>query len=399
MYAKNTVDFNGGELSALTSGETAVKAKLGIGNAVTEADTLRAEGLTDYVIVEVPKSKKEDLEAKIEDAKRILSDNDDKSEEKKSALSNAISDAENVLNDPSSTDDSYTAAVTRLQEAIANFNRNGGTHSPAGIGGTSGGILRKYNVTVVDTANGRVEVSQDKVVKGNSLTISANPDDGYTVADMQINGKSVGRNEVYTIPSVDKDIEVKVIFAEKSDLPFDDVIESDWYYPYVKTAYNDGLMRGISDTRFEPESALTRAMFVTILHRFDGSKTEGNNVFADVAEDAYYKDAVAWANANGIVLGISDNEFAPDENITREQIAAILYRYAKYMQYDTSADGTNIDAYSDCGMISDYAVDAMKYAVGTGIVNGKSETLLAPLDNATRAEAATIFVRFAEVIK
>ena len=232
------------------------------------------------------------------------------------------------------------------------------------------------------------------------MTVTAVPEDGYTVADMLINGVSVGRKEIYTIPSVTQDTEVKVIFAEKSDLPFIDVIESDWFYPYVKNAYENKFMLGTSDTEFEPQTALTRAMFVTILHRIDGEKNEGENVFADVPEDAYYRNAVAWASANGIVMGMSDTEFAPDVNITREQMAAILYRYAKYKNLDTSAgDNTNILSYDDFGDISEYAVTAMQYTAGTGLITGKSDSTLNPLDNTTRAEAAAVFVRFADIMK
>lgn len=217
---------------------------------------------------------------------------------------------------------------------------------------------------------------------------------------MLINGVSVGRNEIYTIPSVKSDTEVKVIFAEKSDLPFTDVIESDWFYPYVKSAFENKFMLGTSDTKFEPETTLTRAMFVTILHRIDGGKAEGENKFTDVADGAYYENAVAWAVKNGIVMGVSDTEFAPDENITREQMAAILFRYAKYKELDTSAgENTNILSYTDFDDISEYAVTAMQYTAGTGLIAGKSQSTLNPLDLATRAEAATVFTRFADMIK
>lgn len=258
-------------------------------------------------------------------------------------------------------------------------------------------MTQKYTVTVLDTEHGKAEVSQKEVLSGNSVTITATPDDGYVVSDMLINGKLVGNNAVYTISSVKENIEVKVIFAQKADMPFTDVSPSDWFYPYVKSAYENKFMLGTSDTKFEPETAVTRAMFVTVLHRIDGEKAESENIFTDVSKDAYYNNAVAWASANGIVKGISETEFAPDASITREQIAAIIYRYAKYKGYDVSAgEDTNILSYTDAESISEYAVEAIQYAVGTGLIKGKTDTTLNPADNATRAEIATILQRFLE---
>lgn len=114
-----------------------------------------------------------------------------------------------------------------------------------------------------------------------------------TIRIILINGKSVGNNAVYTISSVKENIEVKVIFAKKADMPFTDVSPSDWFYPYVKSAYENKFMLGTSDTKFEPETAVTRAMFVTVLHRIDGEKAESENIFTDVSKDAYYNNAVA----------------------------------------------------------------------------------------------------------
>ena len=140
---------------------------------------------------------------------------------------------------------------------------------------------------------------------------------------------------------------------------------------------------------------ITRGMFVTLLYRIDGEKAEGENVFLDVAEDEYYKNAVAWASANGIVKGVTETKFDPDKSITREQIAALLYRYAQYKGYDVSVgENTNILSYTDAQSVSEYAIPAVQYAVGAELMQGKSETTLNPKDDATRAEAATIIDRF-----
>ncbi len=394
LYAKNTVSFGNGNISALLKGETAIKAKLGTVETEAEDSTKRSEGLSDYVIVNITGNSKTDLLNKIAEAQSTLANNPNASESKKNALQTAIDEAAKIANNPSATEKDCTDGVTALAEAISAFLK---ADSGESGGSTS---LKKYKITAEKTENGRIELSQTSVNRGNSVTVTAIPDEGYTVADMLINGVSVGRNEVYTIKAVNSDITVKVIFAEKSDLPFDDVIKSDWFYEYVKNAYDSKLMNGTSETKFEPETLLTRAMFVTILHRIDGEKDEGSCEFRDVADDMYYSKAVAWANKNGIVKGISETEFDPDSNITREQIAAILYRYAKYRNIDTSVgENTNILSYEDFASISEYAVPALQYAVGSGLMTGRTETTINPLENASRAEAAAVFARFAEFIK
>lgn len=396
MYAKNLLDMDKGSIKALSPGETAVKAKLATSSITNEGKTY-TNGLTDYVVVEIEYSSKSDLRDKISEAEEVLSTTKGVSGTKKKQLQSAIDDAKDVLNDDSSEEKDYTKAVTELSNAIESFKQPESSDGKRKTGG--GGSYITYSVNVEPTEHGKVEVSQDKVYRGNSLTITATPDDGYVAASMFINGKYVGRKQSYTINSVADNITVKVVFAEKTDLPFIDVLGSDWYYEYVKDAYDFGYMNGTSETEFEPESVLTRAMFVTVLHRIEGEPQEGENVFEDVPENEYYKNAVAWANANGIVLGTEVNTFSPDENITREQMAAIFYRYAKYKEMDlTATESTNILSYTDYDLISEYAISAMQYTVGVGLIKGKTESTLNPLDNATRAEAATVFVRFADML-
>ncbi len=180
--------------------------------------------------------------------------------------------------------------------------------------------------------------------------------------------------------------------------PFEDVNTSDWYYPDVEYAVVNGLMNGASETAFAPNDKLTRAMLVTILYRNEGEPaTNGKLSFADVEMGAYYANAVSWAKQNGIVNGVTENEFAPNDNVTREQIAAVMYRYAKYKGYDVSVgENTNILSYDDYADISEYAIASMQYAVGSGLIKGKSESTLNPKDNATRAETAAILRRFIE---
>lgn len=167
-----------------------------------------------------------------------------------------------------------------------------------------------------------------------------------------------------------------------------------WAKDYVDYVCEKGLMNGTDDNNFSPSGTLTRGMLVTVLYRIDGSpEISGDNPFKDVADTAYYAKAVAWAYKNGIVNGTSESEFSPDANITREQIASIIYRYAKLRSYDLSASA-DLSVYKDCKDVSSYATEAMKYAAGAGIIGGKTPDTINPKDSATRAEAAAIIQRF-----
>lgn len=178
---------------------------------------------------------------------------------------------------------------------------------------------------------------------------------------------------------------------------FPDVKEEDWYFTAVKYVYENSLFQG-TGTGFEPDTSMSRAMLVTVLYRFaDPETTESENPFADVPEGEWYTDGIKWAAEQGIVSGVSDNTFEPDAGITREQLAVILYRYATYCGYELT--GTDLTGFEDTDMVSDYAVDAIRYAVAKGIISGKTETTLAPKDGTTRAEVATMLMRFSTMAR
>lgn len=202
----------------------------------------------------------------------------------------------------------------------------------------------------------------------------------------------------YTTISADGQTEAKTVKFRGFVNPFNDVDESAWYYGNVKYAVTNGLIRGTSETTFAPSGNLTRAMLVTIIYRAEGEPdVNGSISFADVSVGGYYANAVAWAKQNDIVSGIDENRFAPDENITREQIATIIHRFAKYKGYDVSVgENTNILSYTDAEDVSGFATAAMQYAVGSEIMKGKTESTLNPKDNATRAEFAAVLQRFIE---
>ena len=185
-----------------------------------------------------------------------------------------------------------------------------------------------------------------------------------------------------------------------SELPrqrFDDVPQNIWFASGVQFAAEQGLFTGVSANEFAPYIPMTRAMLVTVLHRLDGADASGTNSFTDVLNGKWYTNAIAWASANGIVEGLSGNRFAPNAPIAREQLAAILFRYAKACGYDVSARA-ELTAYADAAQVSTWADDAMRWAVAAGLISGRSGAQLAPKGEATRAEVAVILMNFVQKV-
>ncbi|WP_326910888.1 S-layer homology domain-containing protein [Sedimentibacter sp. MB31-C6] len=178
---------------------------------------------------------------------------------------------------------------------------------------------------------------------------------------------------------------------------FIDVNETDWFYDAVKFAIENGLMIGTDTYTFEPELLVTRGMLVTILHRLENQPLDLNGNFADVKPGDYYYNAVAWAQQNNIILGIGETKFGPNESITREQLATILFRYYLYKNNGAVDTGADLSEFEDTDLISPYALPAMQWAVKVGLIKGRGEITLAPKGNATRAETAVILQRFLEV--
>lgn len=179
---------------------------------------------------------------------------------------------------------------------------------------------------------------------------------------------------------------------------FTDVDQNAWYHEAVDYAIEHGLMQGVGNNTFDPNGTTTRAQIVTILWRLEGEPAPaGANPFADVKADSWYADAVVWAAEEAIVNGYGDGSFAPNNNVTREQLAAILYRYAQYKGYDVSAgENTNILSFTDADEISSWAVDALQWAVAEGIMQGKGDGILDPAGTAKRCEVAKMMMNFLE---
>ena len=193
-------------------------------------------------------------------------------------------------------------------------------------------------------------------------------------------------------PAVDN---TKPASDSKPKLPFTDVSTSDWFYSDVMFVYENGLFSGTDSRSFSPNASMTRAMLVTVLYRLEGEPVgTGSSSFSDVRSGSYYEKAVAWAAANGIVTGTGSTSFSPDAKVTREQLAAILYRYAQYKKLDTDA-GAKLDSFSDAGNVFGYASEALSWAVSEGLINGASGRLM-PKGDATRAQVAAILHRFVE---
>ena len=179
--------------------------------------------------------------------------------------------------------------------------------------------------------------------------------------------------------------------------PFSDIKEDDWFFEDVRYVFDNGLMSGVDMKKFAPEESLTRAMLVTILYRFEGSPETGTFKFSDVPRGMWYTKGVDWAAYNGIVSGVGDGNFEPDSPITREQIATIFYNYTKFKQMDISAR-KELTQFTDFNKISSWANASLEWAVASGLIGGKGNNTLDPLGNATRAETSAIIKRFAKNI-
>ena len=321
-----------------------------------------------------------------------------------------------VPENTSTSDKTYTVKVsidgkTYLDKPTASLTVEGKSGGNIGGGGGGGIIIPPLNddheVTIEQPDNGKIETSDDKAEAGDEVTITVTPDDGYVVDKIAITDEDGNEIEVtdngdgtFTFSMPDSDISIEAEFVEEGgeeppviDLPFTDVADDAWYAGPVQFVYEQGLMTGVSETDFGPNLTTTRGMIVTMLYRLQGEPEVGESAFTDVNPDAYYADAVTWAAENDIVSGYGSGNFGPNDAITREQLAAILYRYCEAMGYEISAR-SDLSAYSDADSISSWATDVISWAHAMGLINGVSKTELAPQATATRAQVAAILERF-----
>ncbi len=267
-----------------------------------------------------------------------------------------------------------------------------------------------YTVTVPTAENGTITADKATAQEGDTVTLTVRPAEGYVLQSLTATCAAAAPGTVplqekgegiYTFAMPDGDVTVTGTFALEEEeeepwppFPFTDVPETMWYYDSVYYVYAHGLMNGTAATLFSPGNPTTRGMLVTILYRMEGSpQGAGWGPFTDVTPGAYYAQPIAWAAWNGIVNGITSTTFAPDRNVTREQMAAILYRYTAWKEWDVSQQG-NLFQFTDWQKVQTYARTPLAWAVASGLIQGKENQRLDPGGPATRAEVATILQRF-----
>ena len=244
-----------------------------------------------------------------------------------------------------------------------------------------------------------------------TVTVKVKPDEGFALGELIVTDAAGNELELFkrsdteysfTMPgsavSIEASFEEIGEPVEESEPLFADVRETDWHYDAVQYVCENGLMNGVSDEYFDPDATLTRSMMVTLLWRLAGEPVVNYLMpFDDVDQGSWYGEAVRWAASEGIVSGVSDSAYAPGDPITREQLAVILYRFAQYMGYDVSVgEDTNILSYEDFAEISEYAIPAIQWACGSGLMRGVTDSELSPHGTATRAQIATMMMRFIE---
>lgn len=264
--------------------------------------------------------------------------------------------------------------------------------------------LPSYEIQVKTPEHGTLSVDRTTAEPGTRVTVQGTAAEGYRLNSLKVTGeggKTIRVTETgegrYQFTMPDCPVTVSADFASgKPDLPFADVQEGAWYYDSVAWVYEKGLMTGTSDRSFSPNLTTNRAMIVTILYRMEGSpEAPAWSPFGDVLPGKYYTSPVPWAAWNGIVNGKTAASFAPEEAITREQLAAILFRFAQFKGYDVSARG-NLGQFTDQSSLRSYAREAMAWANGEGLITGKGGGRLDPGGPATRAQVAAILQRFCQ---
>ena len=267
--------------------------------------------------------------------------------------------------------------------------------------GSSSGST-SYAVNVNAATNGAVAADKKTASKGTTVTVTASPSKGYVVDAVKVvdkDGKDVavtGKDGKYVFTMPASAVTVTGSFKAETSapvaLPFSDVKSGNWFYDAVKYAYAQGLMTGTSATTFAPNGTMNRAMIVTVLYRLEKSPAvTGASKFTDVPAGQWYSDAVAWAAANKIVNGYDETTFGPMNAVTREQMAAILFRYEQVKGLENVTLEENLNRFPDQNKISAYAIPALQWAVGQKIINGNADGTLDPTGTATRAQVAQIF--------
>lgn len=301
------------------------------------------------------------------------------------------------------SDNSETTYTQVDQGGSSGGSSSGGSSS--GGSSSGGSTTTTRTITIQSSFGGKVTASASQAAQGKVITLTALPNSGYVLKSLTVttaSGTSVpvanqsGGKYTFTMPAAA--VTVKAVFAAQEtdpDFPFADVAKGSWYYEGVRYAYENGLMSGTGEGTFSPDLPTGRGMLVTILYRLAGSPAAGSASFTDVAKGQWYADGVAWASANGVVSGYPDGSFRPNDTITREQMAAILYQYAR-IQGKLDDSRADLSIFSDLDSLSAYAKEPMSWAVAQGLFSGVSADTLAPGGSTTRAQAAVILTAFSK---
>jgi hypothetical protein len=299
-------------------------------------------------------------------------------------------DGVKALADKTDADDALSVKVAKSDAATSNFTVLSDKDVIAAVD-----VSILSDTTKITTGFGTLTISipVGKALAGQTLVVLHLREDGtYERISAKVDADG---NIAFDVTSLSSFAVMK-----EADVPaeynFDDVIANQWYVKAVQYAYDKGMMTGTAEHKFSPDGTTTRAMIVTILWRLEGKPAATAGAFTDLTQD-WYTDAVNWAAANGIVTGFDATSFKPDQAITREQFAAIMFRYAGFKKYDVTASGA-LEAFTDAGSVSSYALAAMKWANAEGLITGRTTTTLVPTGSATRAEAATILMRLLETV-
>ena len=301
------------------------------------------------------------------------------------------------------SDNSETTYTQVDQGGSSGGSSSGGSSS--GGSSSGGSTTTTRTITIQSSFGGKVTASASQAAQGKVITLTALPNSGYVLKSLTVttaSGTSVpvanqsSGKYTFTMPAAA--VTVKAVFAaQETDpgFPFADVAKGSWYYEGVRYAYENGLMSGTGEGTFSPDRPPSRGMLVTILYRLAGSPAAGSASFTDVAKGQWYADGVAWASANGVVSGYPDGSFRPNDTITREQMAAILYQYAR-IQGKLDDSRADLSIFSDLDSLSAYAKEPMSWAVAQGLFSGVSADTLAPGGSTTRAQAAVILTAFSK---
>ena len=316
-------------------------------------------------------------------------------------LNATISGSSKTIYVENGTDESITVTINGTTKTIVSGEKTDFTYTHSSSSGTT-----RYSVEVRGTTGGTVTASPTRAAKGATVTLTVRADEGYQLDGLTVTDSKGGTVKLtdkgsgtytFTMPASKVTVQATFTQNQSGTLPFTDVKTGDWFYEAVQYVYDKGMMTGVSADRFAPASTTTRGMIVTILYRLENEPAvSGGSAFTDVESGAWYADAVAWAAANDIVNGTSATTFAPNSPITREQMATMLYRFAQYKGMDAVTLQENLTGYPDGGQVSDYAIPAMNWAVGQGLIAGMENGTLVPQGSATRAQVATILMRFCE---